>query len=464
MGRVLLIITLLVTVVFTALSQDDVISIGKIKIDGNTKTKNSIILRELMFEKDSSYTTKQWQEAKTKSIENLINTSLFHSATITLNPDSNKSNSVNIKVVERWYLWPIPQITIDERNFNVWLQTRSLERLSAGVFLTKENFRGRMEEVKLLFMAGYNQQFGFAYDAPYINKKKTFGLGAEVVWTGRHEVNNATLGDKQDYYKNVDEMVQRDLLAAIHFRYRKNYYVSHILQLRFKNYSFSDSLLANSSYYSWQGLKELPYFGIYYKLKDDHRDYKPYPLHGYYLDVELFKNGFGLLKNQGMSLWDIKTTLRKYWQLTDRFYFAGGFIGKISNYQNQPHFLQKSLGYGRDFVRGYEYYVIDGTNYGVAKANIKWAVIPQKKVRLSFISTDKFNTIPYAFYLNLFYDVGYVTEFKQNDATNTLPGSFLNSFGIGLDFTTYYDKVARFEVARNHLGETGFFLHFIAPI
>jgi len=336
--------------------------------------------------------------------------------------------------------------------------------MSAGVFLTKENFRGRMEVVKLLFMAGYNQQFGLSYDAPYINKKKTIGLGAEVVWTGRHEVNNATLKDKQAYYKNVDAMVQRDLLAAIHFRYRKNYYVSHLFQLRYKKYQFSDSLLRNSTFYTWKGLKQLPYFGFYYKLKDDHRDYKPYPLHGYYLDIEIFKNGFGLLKNRDMNLWDLKTTMRKYWQLNDRFYFAGGFIGKVSNYQEQPYFLQKSLGYGRDFVRGYEYYVVDGNSYAVLKTNFKWAVIPQNNIKLNFIGTDKFNTIPYAFYLNLFYDAGYVSRNQLNDVSNSLPGNYLSSFGVGLDFSTYYDKVARFEIARNNRGEIGFFLHFIAPI
>lgn len=464
MGKILSIFILFVFGFISVMAQEETITIDKIHIEGNSKTKNSIILRELMFEQDSSYSTSQWLEAKEKSIENLINTSLFNTASINLSKDSTATNTVNIKVIERWYLWPIPQVDIDERNFNVWWETKNLKRLSAGVYLTKENFRGRMEEVKLLFMAGYNQQFGLSYDAPYINKKKTFGLGAEVVWTGRHEVNNATLSDKQAYYKNVETMVQRDLLAAIHFRYRKNYYVSHLIQFRYKNYYFSDSLMANSTNYSWKGLKQLPYFGIYYKIKNDHRDYKPYPLHGYYIDLEVFKNGFGLLDNQGMDLWDIKTTMRKYWQLNDRFYFAGGLMGKISNYEEQPYFLQKSLGYSRDFVRGYEYYVIDGSKYAVVKTNLKWAVIPQNKIRFNFIKTEKFNTVPYAFYLNLFYDAGYVSENKYNDVSNQLPGSFLSSLGLGIDFTTYYDKVARFEIARNNLGEIGFFLHFIAPI
>ena len=36
--------------------------------------------------------------------------------------------------------------------------------------------------------------------------------------------------------------------------------------------------------------------------------------------------------------------------------------------------------------------------------------------------------------------------------------------GIGIDFVTYYDKVIRFEYGVNDMGETGLFIHFVAPI
>ncbi len=454
----------LLLVALYSFAGDSLIFIKNIEIQGNKKTKEAIILRELLFKKGERYPLKEWPVIKEKSRENLINTSLFHSAAISLDNGGDDSVTVNIKVVERWYLWPVPQVDIQERNFNVWWQTKSFERLSAGVFLTKENFRGRMEELMLLFMVGYNKQLGVAYDAPYINKKKTFGLGAEVIWSSRHEVNSATYDDKQVYYKDEQSPVRSDLLAAIHFRYRKNYYLSHLLQLRFHKYYFADSLIEKAPLYSWKDLKELPFFGLYYKIKLDHRDYKPYPLKGYYADLEVFNDGWGLLNNSGMSLWDFKTTLRKYWTLSDRFYFAAGFIGKISNHGIAPYVLHRSLGYGRDFVRGFEYYVVDGSGYAVAKSNIKWAVVQRKSVKVNFIKTEKFNTIPYAFYLNFFADAGYVSRDALSDVSNALPGKVLYSFGLGLDFSTYYDKVMRFEVALNSLGEPGFYLHFIAPI
>jgi outer membrane protein assembly factor BamA len=456
-------ILILVFFVLASAAQNKIV-IGKIKIEGNKKTKAPIILRELMFAPDSVFTPSQWIKVKEKSRENLINTSLFHTAGISLQHREKDTADVLIKIVERWYLWPIPQVDIYERNFNVWWQTKSLERLSAGVFLTQENFRGRMEKLMLLFMAGYNKQLGIAYDAPYINKAKTFGLGAEVIWSSRHEVNAMTAADKQVYYKDVDNPVRRDLLAAIHFRYRKNYYISHLLQLRYRSFYFSDSLLTNAPAYTWKGIADLPFFGCYYKLKIDHRDYKPYPLKGYYVDFELFSNGWGLLNNSDMVLLDLKTTMRKYFKLAGRIYAAGSFTGKISNHGNEPYVLTNSLGYGRDFVRGYEYYVVDGPAYGVVKTNIKWAMIPKRVLKLNFIKTEKFNTIPYAFYLNIFADAGFVSRSKTVDPSNRLPGTWLYSAGVGIDFSTYYDKVARFEVAVNALGETGFFLHFIAPI
>ena len=76
---------------------------------------------------------------------------------------------------------------------------------------------------------------------------------------------------------------------------------------------------------------------------------------------------------------------------------------------------------------------------------------------------NKFSTIPYAFYLNVYADGGYAKDdaFKRN---NSLNNSFQFGYGAGIDFVTYYDLVFRFEYSFNKLGESGFFLHFTSPI
>jgi hypothetical protein len=120
-------------------------------------------------------------------------------------------------------------------------------------------------------------------------------------------------------------------------------------------------------------------------------------------------------------------------------------------------------------VRGYEYYVVDGQHFAVVKNNLRFAVIPHHVERLGFIQTAKFNTIPVALYVNAFIDMGYVYHYPvlQPDEIvlgNTLENSLLIGYGLGMDFTTYYDIVIRVEAAMNRMAQPGIYVHFIASI
>jgi hypothetical protein len=113
--------------------------------------------------------------------------------------------------------------------------------------------------------------------------------------------------------------------------------------------------------------------------------------------------------------------------------------------------------------------VIDGQHFALLKNNLKFALLPQRTETIGFIKTTKFNTIPLALYLNAFVDMGYVYHYSENPADgiyagNTLENSFLIGYGIGIDFTTYYDIVIRVEGSMNRMNQPGLYLHFIAPI
>ena len=87
-------------------------------------------------------------------------------------------------------------------------------------------------------------------------------------------------------------------------------------------------------------------------------------------DVELVKHGLELLSEDDLSTAYILSNLRKYFKLSDHWYFASGITAKYSSNDRQPYFLQSALGFNRDFVRGYEYYVIDGQDFFLIKNNI----------------------------------------------------------------------------------------------
>ena len=101
---------------FSAYSQD-MITISKIIINGNKVTQNEIIIREITFQKDSTFTQSNFLKNLKKSKENLINLKLFNFVEITPIIDEGEAD-ITINLTERWYLWPYPIFEVSERNFN----------------------------------------------------------------------------------------------------------------------------------------------------------------------------------------------------------------------------------------------------------------------------------------------------------------------------------------------------------
>ena len=161
----------------------------------------------------------------------------------------------------------------------------------------------------------------------------------------------------------------------------------------------------------------------------------------------------------------VRSTFRKYFKLSDNYYFASGLRAKLSNNDFQPFYVKQGLGFGNDLVRGYEYYVVDGISYIINKNNFKYELIKPHIKKFNFIKNEKFNMIHYALYLNLFADCGYTYDYKPiNLLSNNLSNSFLYGYGVGIDIVTYYDKVLRLEYSINKMSEKGFFINFVAPI
>ena len=245
---------------------------------------------------------------------------------------------------------------------------------------------------------------------------------------------------------------------------RPDFYSTHTFRVAYSHYDFDSSIRNIPGFVlSEQDIQQFISFSYLYK--NDHRDVQYYPLKGYCLDVELNHD----VPYETAHNSYVRTNLRIYAQLCHRWYWASGFTGKLSFEKTQPYYLQRGLGFGRDFVRGYEYYVVDGQHFALLKNNLKFALLPQRVEKLGFIHTTKFNTIPLALYLNVFADMGYVYHYPgspsgENNTGNTLENSFLIGYGLGLDFTTYYDVVIRVEGAVNRMGQPGLYLHFIAPI
>lgn len=438
--------------------------ISDILITGNKTTKPFIITRELIFHTGDTLSRAVLDAAIWRSRENLINTSLFNFVSIYDQPDANDSTltHVIVRVAERWYIWPLPIFEIVDRNFNEWWLTKDLSRTNYGAYFTKDNFRGRRENLSILVRLGYSQRLGLYYSVPYINRKQQNGLSFGFSFTRNHEIAYDINENKLRYFKDEDVYVRRQYSGGVRFTHRNGIHVYHSLGAEFQDNIIADTITNFNPDYFLNGTHEQQLLLLSYQYKLDYRNIKIYPLKGYYFDFEVVKQGIGAFQNEP-DLLTLSSNFRKYWELTPRWHIAAGVKGKLSGQSFAPYYNTRGLGYANDFVRGYEYYVVNGQNYFVFKSNMKFTLIPEKVVNVSFIPIEKFKSIPYAFYLNLFSDIGYVRD-RQFAENNPLANAWQVGGGIGLDYVTYYDLVFRLEYSINKLGEDGVFLHFTSPI
>ena len=153
-------------------------------------------------------------------------------------------------------------------------------------------------------------------------------------------------------------------------------------------------------------------------------------------------------------------TVKKYFPITKKINFATQQrVRYINSPQQLPFAFNQALGYS-NYIRGYEYYVIDGQNYFLTKNSLRFQLIKPKFHEVGALKKMKaFSTIPFYAYLNLFYDGAYVQE-NIYKTTNTLANSWQHGYGIGIDFITYYDFVMRVEYSFNKQNQSGLFLHF----
>ena len=189
-----------------------------------------------------------------------------------------------------------------------------------------------------------------------------------------------------------------------------------------------------------------------YRMEINKTDNWNYPLMGAKVIAQLISR----LGIEGMDKQFIGTLeVGKYFNPWTKWYISTTFRGRLSGPAKQPYALQTALGTKYDYVRGYEYYVIDGSHFGLMRLNFKRELLNKtiKRIPIKYLSA-----IPIRIYPKVFADAGYVTnEFAGNSFLNN---RMLYSAGVGVDIFTAYDIKIRLEYAWNHLGQKGLFLHF----
>ncbi|MBP9068794.1 MAG: BamA/TamA family outer membrane protein [Bacteroidia bacterium] len=433
--------------------------VNSITISGNKKTKDKILIRELIKQTGDTLTLRNINRIARRGEFNIFNTYLFIYDSINYKVnDTLKTIDYSIKVKERWYIWPTPFVDFLDRNLNAWLQTKDLDRLNYGMALSFDNFTGVKDRLILQVKTGYANQFGFNYRLPYLNQKQTLGAYVQYLYTESNKLHYRTLNNTQLFTASDSEHLRTEHGAKIGIFYRPKLFLQHSLDIYYNSILISDRINLLNQKYFHNNSNTTAYTGIQYRLTYDDRDNKIYPLQGTMIDLNFIKDGFDISDNSKLNTAQGYFTLKNYFPIGKRFNFANQLKARYVNAEQLPFAFNQALGYS-NYIRGYEYNVIDGQNYFLLKNSFRFQLIKPKYHEIGMLKKLKpFSTIPFYAYINVFYDGAYVQE-KFYKQTNTLANSWQHGYGIGLDLITYYDMVFRLEYSLNKQNQGGFYIH-----
>ena len=431
------------------------ILINSIQVEGNKKTKNYIILRELPYHMGDQMNKDSLTILTTLSQQQLFNTSLFLSVKITpVFPLKNDSSIVNIliQVKERWYFIPQPYFKWVDRNFNQWWneQNRSLDRVNYGINLSQKNATGNNDQVVIGFIGGYTQQNIIRYQLPFFDKKLRFGIGGGWQNYNQKEINYSTAKDKQVFAKTND-VIRKGYRANINLLYRPNLFERHSLQLGYGKEELSDSGFLLQPNFLASQKKSMTYADVTLGFTKIAFDYNAYPTKGNGTELVLFQRF-----SKAAPLTFIQYRKLKAYSFSKRNFIFIESNSQVKFLPNNNYLDSRLLGYGNMQMNGLEYYVVDGSAATILKTSFHHSL---GSFTVKNPLTQKFlPEVKYDFWFRIFSNLGYVyNEHPSN--INKLSNTLIRTVGIGLDVISIYDFVLKIDYSVNQLGDKGVYLH-----
>ncbi len=393
----------------------------------------------------------------------ILNTGLFVSAKINISEWNDRTNRVQIKIDlrENWYIYPFPIFELADRNFNVWWeeQNHSLRRVNYGIRFYHINLTGRRDLLKFVVHLGYTRKYELKYDLPALRSNQNLGITGEIFFAQNKNIGYKSVGNKLLFDDFNGKILLNRFRLGGGLTYRPGQLNYHRFALKFHQNKIDrfviDSL--NTEFFL-DGKTRQKYFYFSYEYIYDFRDIKPYPMNGHYVSAKLEKEGFGIFND--LNALYVEGKLAKYFSFSKKLSLETIIKGKTAVIRSQqPYNAYQSLGYGQDFLRGYEFYVVDGLDYAYLKSSFRLELLNYMIHLGKHMPIGQFKELPLRMYLSVNSDVAYVNDSQYNEF-NPLGNRWLFGGGLGLDFVLYYDKVVQIQYSINHLKEKGLFLHF----
>ena len=433
------------------------VCIKDLVVNGTKKTKIYIVYREIQFKAGDSLSIPDLQKDLEQARFQVYNTTLFNEVKIELVALDAYNVNIHVRVAERWYFYPVPQFQLVDRSFNEWYKTHkaSLDRVNYGLKLVHYNLSGRRDQLRIYFINGYTRNISFSYNNPYSNKALNQGFYVGAGFSQSRETpfktdsaNSILLYKKQDF-------TRRSFYVNGGYIIRKGLFTRHTIGLSYVHQQIDDSIINikyNPNYFK-DPVNSKDILDITYTMQYANVNNISYPLTGKTAFLAIQKRGLGF--TGGLNMLTLEAGLNKYYDMGKNWYSSITLNGKIKLPFEQAYINQRGLGYGENYLRGLEYYVIDGVATALVKTTLKKKIIA---FNIPFPFFPKvFTKIPFTIFAKTYVDAGYAYNTKS--FYSKLNNRLLYTGGFGIDILTLYDINLRFEYSFNQLNENGLFLH-----
>lgn len=427
------------------------LEIKTISIDGNRMTREAVLLRELSVEIGDCITDGELDGIAEKNRQRLLNLAIFNEVNVDWQHSDSNSIQMRIHVIERFPVMPEPNFEFADRNINVWIKEQQLDprRVNLGLDLIHNNFRGNKELLTVGGQIGYTQKLNFAYDLPFIDRKKKHGLGFSFSSLRNKELAYRTSNNKLLFHKDPSTFVFHLKELSAWYSYRPDYAVKHNLQLRLQDYLIDRHILELNPLFLGGGTKE-HVLSLLYRFDYNAVDNWNYPLMGWRF-VGRFEQHYTMANRKPQAA--INVQFDRYLNPLPHYFVSFIARARWSFPQQEAYIFQKNLGYDFNYVRGYEYYVVDGSAFALGRVNLKRSLLDKKLL----FPIRYFEVVPIRVYGKIFADAGIAC--CGSGMGDRLSERLLSALGVGIDILTLYDIKFRIEYSINGLGEKGVFLH-----
>lgn len=411
----------------------------------------------MLIHRDSIYEQDKMDKLIEVSSQRVLNLNLFNDVSIWYKMNTSfitTTYEIEVKVIEKWFVWPIPFVEFSDRNFNVWGNLDfDPERTNYGLYVFNYNLFGRNHTLKTKMKTGYNTKLGVEYRIPFLSRHTDWGLNTLVEYASQNEVWYETRNDSLQFYKNGRNNLIKNTQAKVELTKRITPFTRVYYGVNFEHGQLDSTVPINDYFINNQRFQRK--YGLHFKIEYDKRDNIYFPTVGKYGSVKLGGNAW---QNSSAFLnGSIESRIQRFNRLSSKWYSALSLYVQYNTSNEAPYSDRKILGYD-EIVRGYEHYVVDGTFGWKTNAALRYHLI-NKDLRFNFIPVENYKTLPINIYAEGYIDGGYAS-YLNSRASNTLNSTSIYSAGFGLNTLFYNDRLLRLEYSLNSLGEGGFFVHF----